>query len=403
MSNHPSEEHFSYGCFGRPTRRSPAGGGTNNSNNNGRRGLFHIGQGGRTVLPPLHLPFRTSRSPVPDPSFSANQYPQQEPPQVRNEFNTPGYGQSGWPSNTPTGHHPSAPTDPRYSVAQPSYGSYPDSRTLPPLNMPQGQLHSGASNVPMGPGAHIRSPSAGYPASYAPYQDHPQQASTSYYPSAPDPRNLPPPVNPMGFDASSGMMPRRGSMSVDRTVPSRMSSMHGPSPYPRNPPIVAPSPYTPEPPAPESPIKKKRKRADAEQLKVLNETYSRTAFPSTEERIELAKKLGMSARSVQIWFQNKRQAMRQSTRQASTSIPPTTNEPFPGSSHSSSPSGLPNAGGYGSHPNPMGPSSISQAYGVPQSGSRLIPSPVPSLHHRGRSPGPDEEERSLRRYGSRPY
>jgi hypothetical protein len=40
---------------------------------------------------------------------------------------------------------------------------------------------------------------------------------------------------------------------------------------------------------------------DAEQLKVLNETYSRTAFPTTEERNELAKKLGMSARSVQIW------------------------------------------------------------------------------------------------------
>lgn len=40
---------------------------------------------------------------------------------------------------------------------------------------------------------------------------------------------------------------------------------------------------------------------DAEQLKVLNDTYNRTAFPSTEERIELAKKLGMSARSVQIW------------------------------------------------------------------------------------------------------
>ena len=35
---------------------------------------------------------------------------------------------------------------------------------------------------------------------------------------------------------------------------------------------------------------------------MLNETYNRTAFPSTEERIELAKKLGMSARSVQIWW-----------------------------------------------------------------------------------------------------
>lgn len=59
--------------------------------------------------------------------------------------------------------------------------------------------------------------------------------------------------------------------------------------------------YSPEEPPSEPMIKKKRKRADAEQLKVLNETYARTAFPSTEERIELAKKLGMSARSVQIW------------------------------------------------------------------------------------------------------
>jgi len=85
-------------------------------------------------------------------------------------------------------------------------------------------------------------------------------------------------------------------------------------------------------------IKKKRKRADAAQLKVLNETYARTAFPSTEERAELARKLDMSARSVQIWlvyahtrvtvlilipsyrFQNKRQSMRQTTRQSSTSV-----------------------------------------------------------------------------------
>lgn len=49
-------------------------------------------------------------------------------------------------------------------------------------------------------------------------------------------------------------------------------------------------------------IKKKRKRADAAQLKVLNETYDRTAFPSTEERADLAKRLDMSARSVQIWL-----------------------------------------------------------------------------------------------------
>ena len=52
----------------------------------------------------------------------------------------------------------------------------------------------------------------------------------------------------------------------------------------------------------EEPVKKKRKRADAAQLKVLNETYQRTAFPSTEERLDLARKLDMPPRSVQIWF-----------------------------------------------------------------------------------------------------
>lgn len=81
--------------------------------------------------------------------------------------------------------------------------------------------------------------------------------------------------------------------------------------------------------------KKKRKRADAYQLKILNETYARTAFPTTEERIALAKLLNMSARSVQIWrvisqspqnrtdtqprFQNRRQSMRQTNRQSATS------------------------------------------------------------------------------------
>lgn len=78
------------------------------------------------------------------------------------------------------------------------------------------------------------------------------------------------------------------------------------SPYARSSPNMPAPTYAPQPapsiqPAEETVIKKKRKRADAAQLKVLNDTYNRTAFPSTEERGELAKKLDMSARSVQIW------------------------------------------------------------------------------------------------------
>ncbi|KAG8907438.1 hypothetical protein FRB99_004233 [Tulasnella sp. 403] len=53
--------------------------------------------------------------------------------------------------------------------------------------------------------------------------------------------------------------------------------------------------------------KPKRRRADAAQLRVLHEVYARTAFPTTEERVELGKKLNMSPRQVQIWFQNRRQ------------------------------------------------------------------------------------------------
>ncbi|KAJ2745453.1 hypothetical protein GGI20_002160 [Coemansia sp. BCRC 34301] len=61
----------------------------------------------------------------------------------------------------------------------------------------------------------------------------------------------------------------------------------------------------------ERPIKGKRKRANAHQLDVLNKVFSKTSFPSTELRNRLARDLGMTPRTVQIWFQNKRQASRQ--------------------------------------------------------------------------------------------
>ncbi|KAI8143431.1 hypothetical protein BJV82DRAFT_93741 [Fennellomyces sp. T-0311] len=58
------------------------------------------------------------------------------------------------------------------------------------------------------------------------------------------------------------------------------------------------------------PLKAKRKRASPSQLSVLNRVFNQTFFPSTELRIELGKQLGMSPRTVQIWFQNKRQSIR---------------------------------------------------------------------------------------------
>lgn len=57
-------------------------------------------------------------------------------------------------------------------------------------------------------------------------------------------------------------------------------------------------------------VKPKRKRANSYQLKVLKETFQQTPFPSSEARRKLAQELGMTPRSVQIWFQNQRQLMR---------------------------------------------------------------------------------------------
>ncbi|KAJ2653467.1 Short stature homeobox protein 2 [Coemansia sp. RSA 1250] len=64
-------------------------------------------------------------------------------------------------------------------------------------------------------------------------------------------------------------------------------------------------------PQPSIPIKGKRKRASPQQLEVLNRVFASTSFPSTEMRNRLARELGMTPRTVQIWFQNKRQASRQ--------------------------------------------------------------------------------------------
>ena len=81
------------------------------------------------------------------------------------------------------------------------------------------------------------------------------------------------------------------------------------------------------------PNKEERKPGDANQLRVLNEVYARTFFPSIEERQRLAEQLDMTPRGVQIWyashflhhrphltfpfrFQNKRESMRNIHRQS---------------------------------------------------------------------------------------
>jgi len=59
---------------------------------------------------------------------------------------------------------------------------------------------------------------------------------------------------------------------------------------------------------------KKRIRTTPEQLRVLEKTYERETNPSQSLREEIARKLGMTPRRVQVWFQNKRAKERRITK-----------------------------------------------------------------------------------------
>jgi len=185
--------------------------------------------------------------------------------------------------------------DGRYS-AQPAYSAVYNQR--PATVAPGPGHHSGLRKLPPAlngapsSNSHIRSSIASYPASYTT-----AYPSTIAYGYVSDPR-------------LSALSPQLMANDPRAVSPYGRSNGHAHVSPPTPPPI---SPVGSDEPA----VKKKRKREEAAQLRVLNETYARTAFPSTEERLALAKALDMSPRSVQIWFQNKRQSMRQTNPQSS--------------------------------------------------------------------------------------
>ena len=52
--------------------------------------------------------------------------------------------------------------------------------------------------------------------------------------------------------------------------------------------------------------KKKRTRTSTEQLRILQKAFQTDPMPNSTARMALSKKLGMSSRAVQVWFQNRR-------------------------------------------------------------------------------------------------
>lgn len=172
-----------------------------------------------------------------------------------------------------------------------------DSRRLPPLatsSPPPGERWPQHSFMPSSNYAaqNIRSPTATYPTPNHHFMQYGSNQANAY------PYQLP--QDHVGLSTHATFF---DEMTRSNSPPFRPtgSSHHGhvtahhPPPQSLTPPPI--SPTTAEEPT----VKKKRKRADANQLKVLNEVYARTAFPSTEERLALAKQLDMTARSVQIW------------------------------------------------------------------------------------------------------
>lgn len=88
---------------------------------------------------------------------------------------------------------------------------------------------------------------------------------------------------------------------------------------------------------PIAPQKKKRTRTltTSNQSSVLLALLAKTPFPTTAEREEVGRAIGLTARKVQVWFQNQRQKQKKSTQMGSSTIPPTggtTSAPLPLSS-----------------------------------------------------------------------
>lgn len=203
---------------------------------------------------------------------------------------------------------PTPPNQQLYQRHSPGLpGDSANIRRLPPLTIPPGrediwQADTGhLSNFPPSFALHsIQDPgSMQSPNSYPPSYDPSYHLHSSSYPSlhgSLDARHI---GHSLHFSPEGHPSAHRGGHSGEWLPGSNRAESHLVSPYARRD-MMGHSPQEPSP-VEYTAVKKKRKRADAAQLKILNEVYARTAFPTTEERLELAKKLDMSARSVQIW------------------------------------------------------------------------------------------------------
>ncbi|KAF8482589.1 hypothetical protein DFH94DRAFT_728289 [Russula ochroleuca] len=295
--------HHNYPNPGRQSRLSHTG-------TNSHSGSLYPEQG-RTILPPLTIAFPTSDSPVsntnyinPQRSTPVPYEPPYYPPAQQQQTHAPYTNYPSYQQLSETRYH-SGQTNTGVSYNRPSPpSSSADPWRPPPLDVPAGgrvqgqayyQYHADpqiphTSNVMHSP---VYSPASSIPQ----YQSTPSPAYPAVHSSSRGPGTVP---TGAGANIPYQLSTAMGHASLDDT-----NSIYRGSralPYARAPAAPSPVPYDVPPESQEPTIKKKRKRADARQLEALNRMYARTAFPSTEERQQLARDLDMSARSVQIWL-----------------------------------------------------------------------------------------------------
>lgn len=92
---------------------------------------------------------------------------------------------------------------------------------------------------------------------------------------------------------------------------------HSPATFPNQEPSIDNAPLA----------RRKRRRTSPNELSILNKEFEIGSTPNKPRRIEIAKRVSMTEKAVQIWFQNKRQSLRKHTavEKEVTEIPEATN------------------------------------------------------------------------------
>lgn len=119
--------------------------------------------------------------------------------------------------------------------------------------------------------------------------------------------------------ANDSMIKPASKRKAQTTLPSRDFAFisHSPATYPSQEPSIDNA----------SLARRKRRRTSPHELLILNQEFVAGSTPNKARRVEIAHKVNMTEKAVQIWFQNKRQSLRRlkSSDKEITELPPTPN------------------------------------------------------------------------------